>query len=1148
MRTLRKTLLWLMAIVVVVAGATGWVGYHYWSNADRILHETVARQLNEWYPELKFQLGRFRLDWSGQIHVEQFSLTLPDSERPLIDLPDTIVDLDRDALINRQEPVILRLRLLRPQIEATRLPDGTWDFQKLPTLPESNKRQSLPACDLENAQLVLHIQQSGDTRPATVIVDNANLKLTPNGKRSLLLEGDALIQRIGRLKIDGRINVDTKTGSLTGTLAGVQVGNDLLQYAASFQPSVTEKVAAVKQRLLDEMLKHPDPKASLPFSIAGLADQPATTFPEIRQATLSNTRVGVLQTSGSGGQRVRGHDIPPRMVGASNSILGLIANLDVSFRLAIPEAGSTPDLRLLMDINGGQITNTALPFPLDNLNGQVEYGARSLTIRKLTADNGPTEVNISGTLLDSAAGPSGQLNLKIKNLICDERLRSRLSIGFGKIYDIHHLEGLLDMNVSIVSAPGGKWTPQGLLVRANRASVMHDTFPYPIHDATGTIVQDGRDLRIDMEGRVGDRPIAIKGFVRNPGPDAWVVFEIDVEDFPLDGSFYNACNPKLQHVLDSINLGGLVDAHCRLERKPGPDHRMSPSLVGFLKAGTMAFQKFPYRIENLIGKVEFDGRDWSFKELRGTHDSAQLSADGSYTTSTGTGDLQLTVTTEEAQIDESLRTVLPSHLQRLWSEFSPGGTIRRLVTEVRMLQGEPISIALPDIQIENGRSTMRMFPYELTGIKARYGYRDGLLTIHSFDGRHGETSIKTEGTVQTQPNGDWRATLSKWSANKLRTDTSFNRALSPGLKSVFAAFGAEQILNLAGYLELRGTPDPQYPITAAWEIATDLDRGHVNAGLDLTDVSGRIISTGTWDGYEADVEGILDISSLKVFQKYVLHDVRGPFSLKNGIFSVGSREIVSPNKSDRTVDSSEQINAKFVGGVLTINAQATTAAPTEYVARVNLSHGQLKRFAELYMTSRDRLEGVMNGWVTVNGKGSQSKNLTGRGQLQISPAALYQMPIVFQVMNTLTAAPQDNSFFEYGRVDFQIANEQFNFSSIDLVGSPMQLHGTGRAGFDDSLNLRFVSMLPNSRTGKPQVWIPIVSEVAGLVGGVTNLVGVVVEVNGTTTDPRTRVIPAKNLDNALKQFVRSLRPLPLTPPSPPSFPPLAFPTQRSRPQ
>ncbi|MDA0283065.1 MAG: hypothetical protein O3B86_06885, partial [Planctomycetota bacterium] len=122
MRTLRKTLLWLMAIVVVVAGATGWVGYHYWSNADRILHETVARQLNEWYPELKFQLGRFRLDWSGQIHVEQFSLTLPDSERPLIDLPDTIVDLDRDALINRQEPVILRLRLLRPQIEATRLP------------------------------------------------------------------------------------------------------------------------------------------------------------------------------------------------------------------------------------------------------------------------------------------------------------------------------------------------------------------------------------------------------------------------------------------------------------------------------------------------------------------------------------------------------------------------------------------------------------------------------------------------------------------------------------------------------------------------------------------------------------------------------------------------------------------------------------------------------------------------------------------------------------------------------------------------------------------------------------------------------------------------------------------------------------------
>ena len=1148
MKTLRRTVMWLTLILVVAAGFAGWAAHYYWSNADRLLHEKVAEVFKAWHPELKFRLGRCRLDWSGQIHVEQFALTLPTSERPLIDLPDTIVDLDREALLNRQEVIVQNLRLLQPHIEATRFPDGTWDFHELPALPESDKRQSLPTVELQNAQLTLHIVKDHDIPPATVLIDNANLKLTPNGKRSLLIEGSAQVARVGRLKIDGRLNVDTKTGSLNGQLTEVTLGNELLDYASSFEPSVSEKVSGIRQRLLDEMLKSPNPESKSPFSIAGLANVPATDFAEFRPATLSSTNVEIRQASGSRMMPARGHNIPPQMIGGRDSILGLLANLDVAFNVSVPASGSAPAVRLLIDIKDGEITNTALPFPLDNLTGQIEYAARQLTIRKLTAVNGPTEVDISGAILESDSGPAGQVTLKIRGLVCDERLRNRLSVGFGKIYDVHNPSGLLDMEVTVVAAPGGKWTPQGLLVRANRASVIHEIFPYPVREAVGTIVQDGRDLRIDMAGKVGDRPITLKGFVQNPGPEAWVVFEIDVEDLPLDDDFYAALNPKMRGVLDSMNLGGFADAHVRLERKPGPDQKMVPSMVGYLKAGTMAFRSFPYRVENLTGKLDFDGQDWDFTELRGTHGQALLNAEGEYITSTGTSDLQLRVTTLEAPIDESLRIALPEHLKKLWHEFSPGGKIRRMVTDVRMVKGQPVRITLPQIQIDEGTANLRMFPYQLTGIKANYSFADGLLDIKSFDARHGSTAVTLEGTVRTELNGDWRTTLSKLSARNLVTDASFQRALSPGLKSVFSALGADQAINLAGFLELRGTSDPQYPITAAWEIATDLEKGKVSAGLDFTDVSGRIISTGTWDGYEADADGILDISSLKVFDKYVLYDVRGPFALKQGVFSAGSREALIPNGVDRPIDSSEQVQAKFVGGILTINSQATTSQPTAYQARINLSHGQLKRFSQLYMQNRDRLEGVMNGWMTVAGKGSQAKNVTGRGQLQISPAALYDMPVVFQVLNTLAVTPQDNSFFEYGRVDFQMANEQFNFSSIDLVGSPMQLHGTGRAGFDDSLNLKFVSVMPNSRARKSQIWIPIVTEVAGLVGGVANLVGVVVEVTGTTSNPQTKVIPATNLDDAFKQFVRSLKPLPLTPPRPPAFPPLAFPGQQRRAQ
>ena len=197
-RTIRKACFWLFAIVMVLAIAAGGAAWYYWSNADRILHETVTARLTEWSPHLRFQLGRCRLDWLGRIHVEQFSLTLPESERPLVDLPDTIVDLDRDALINRQELSVLSLRFLQPQIEATRYPDGTWDFQKLPPFPKSDRRSSLPDCELENAQLIIHVVREHGAEPATMIADNANLKLTPEGKRNLHIEGQARLEHVGQ--------------------------------------------------------------------------------------------------------------------------------------------------------------------------------------------------------------------------------------------------------------------------------------------------------------------------------------------------------------------------------------------------------------------------------------------------------------------------------------------------------------------------------------------------------------------------------------------------------------------------------------------------------------------------------------------------------------------------------------------------------------------------------------------------------------------------------------------------------------------------------------------------------------------------------------------------------------------------------------
>ena len=130
-------------------------------------------------------------------------------------------------------------------------------------------------------------------------------------------------------------------------------------------------------------------------------------------------------------------------------------------------------------------------------------------------------------------------------------------------------------------------------------------------------------------------------------------------------------------------------------------------------------------------------------------------------------------------------------------------------------------------------------------------------------------------------------------------------------------------------------------------------------------------------------------------------------------------------------------------------------------------------------------------------------------------------------LHTLNPKSPDSSAFNYALAEFDIRNERFVFDKIELVGSQLQLQGQGAATFYGRLGLTFASILQRSMVRRPQVWIPIVTEAAGFFSGVTDLVGVAVEVTGTTDDPQTQIIPGRNIDQAFRKL---FRPLPLTPP------------------
>ncbi len=154
--------------------------------------------------------------------------------------------------------------------------------------------------------------------------------------------------------------------------------------------------------------------------------------------------------------------------------------------------------------------------------------------------------------------------------------------------------------------------------------------------------------------------------------------------------------------------------------------------------------------------------------------------------------------------------------------------------------------------------------------------------------------------------------------------------------------------------------------------------------------------------------------------------------------------------------------------------------------------------------------GIMNGWLDLSGSGMNSQRLTGRGQLLISPAALYELPVVLALFRTVFSGTPDNTAFRNAFFDFDVGGGQFQFRKIDLIGDSMSLRGAGWIKFDGPLSLDFYSS-----AGRNQVPIPLLREV--LRESTSGMWGV--HVRGTMTNPQAQVEAAPRLNSAIRQLL-----------------------------
>jgi hypothetical protein len=1085
----RKTLQWI-ATLLLLAGAGGG-GYSYWffTHSDEQLRAKIYEFVEKKLPNARLEIGRAWF-WGHKVHLQNVLLSAKGLDQPLARCAEIVITLDGEELSDELRIDVRAVHVVRPDVRVVRDSAGHWNWEKILPLPEPD--EMCPDVAFDDLQIGLQLaHSSADT--ATFHVQQGGVRLVPSARKVFQVEADFRLPSLGDIHLDGGFDLEKRSWQLGGgTAAGANVG-DLVDSVFHAFPEAGERLAAFEKSLR---------------SSVRTASRDADSTTPVEPAPLP------------------GRSVAPHVSGRAK----------IHFELRRDSSRAPLVYKVLAELAQGEIDHPLLPFGLQAVAGKVFADNSRLILRDVEGQNGAMSVNLDGQLDLPNPAAGNRIEVKIVDLPLDNRLRSRLSPALQRLYRIIRPEGQIDAAGSIVRGANGGWNPVGWKLTAKHCAVAHEKFPYPITDVVGTATQrENNSLDIDFRGRAGSRPVRLTGLVSHPGPDAEADFEFDVQRLPVDDVLLSAAaaQPPLHRTLSALNIRGLLDVHSHFHRPAGPVEKMDWRMDARLADGSLEYELFAYRLTDFSGHFGFDSIKgvWSFDELHARHGPAQLWGVGSFVKRdpADRGTLKLDIHADNVAIEREFEQAFPAYAQKLWDMVYPSGKLKTHIL-LSWNPGSKLQIEVPVAVVTDGTLEIHSFPYPLDHVNAQFAYgRDpssgsDRILIVAFQAQHDETKISIDNRrnvpVQSHilcppaddPIGEWLIHLEPLRVEDLNPDQTLRRALPVVVRSTVNTLNPRGKVSLDGMLELRGTRRPTDPVTAAWNFRTIASGATISTGVELTNVYGEAKSRGTWDGRNVRLEGSVNLKSVYVFT-HQFTSIHGPFLLTNQDLVVGSAKAFLPPTAGvpaEPIPEAQRMTARFVGGTVQLDAQAhLDADKTRYRVKAALHNANLGLYSQIYIPNQGSLRGVMNGWIDLSANSPDPKDVAGRGQLLIHPAALYELPVFVQIFKAFSFAPQNSTAFNYALANFSIGKRQFNFHEIDLIGDAISLRGQGSAHFDGGLRLNFYSRPAGAWQRSP------FRDLANQFG--QGWIGV--RVTGTVQQPIARTTGLPQMNDAFRKFL-----------------------------
>jgi len=717
-------LLWSLvrwAVPVAVAGVIAAVAIGT-SRINDEIRSHVERVVAERFPNLQVEVQGASLHEGQGIVVRGLSLndpTLPEAWQQLLRIDELHLDCDASlAHLALGKPEIRAVRVVRPVLQAIHFEDGSWSLQRL--AGQSAASTALPIT-VEGATVLFEDvaaefretfrQGRLDMQPA--VADSSG---TTWSRIRLSLDG----QTIERLTVTGAVALAAKRFQVEATIDGFDfrpqlvsllpaglVSNDLCRQAAdglnvgiSLAATATGAVDRLSEATfsLQGTLAHGRfEHARLPFPLTDLS------------ASFTADREGLIVQSlsaRSGGTLFRGSARAYSwsetadfdcLLEAERLVVGrqwqpflpptwsahwqkLLPQGEVDLRAEVARRAGAITPHLSLRCRNVSLTHYRFPYRLDRTVGTVILDDRIVTLH-LTGQAGGNPVQVTGTLRLDDGGSVGHVEVRGTEMPIDDRLLAAMPAKGAEILRQLRASGTFEFVFRQDRNPSfPKGHANSLDIRLTDCSMRYVRFPYPLTKVQGAVrMRDENWVLSDLTGHNDTGVIRCSGrLVRDASGRGNLTLDLAGSQVVLDQELRDALPASVATFWDDLAPRGQANFAATVRHVVG-ESGTKVILEATPHAGTVSIEPawFPYRLEELQGRLAWDDGFLELDGWRGVHDRTSVAADGScrFLPDGGWHVSLSKLTASHFRADHELLRALPDGLQRALTAVEPRGLL-----------------------------------------------------------------------------------------------------------------------------------------------------------------------------------------------------------------------------------------------------------------------------------------------------------------------------------------------------------------------------------------------------------------------------------------------------------------------------------------